>query len=83
MGRRTPSQSDNYSILSGPPLFRPLAVQIEDGTTAYIYGAEGVPIEQILSGGTVRYLHHDQLGSIRAATSSTKRVIASYRLVIH
>jgi RHS repeat-associated protein len=55
-----------------------LPLMIQDGSTSYIYGPEGVPIEQILSGGTVRQLHHDQLGSIRAVTSSTRSVLAAY-----
>ena len=55
-----------------------LALMIQDGSTSYIYGPEGVPIEQILSGGTLRQLHHDQLGSIRAVTSSTRSVVGAY-----
>lgn len=55
-----------------------LPLMIEDGSTAYIYGPEGIPIEQVLSGGTVRYLHHDQLGSIRAITDQTAATIATY-----
>lgn len=54
-----------------------LALMIQDGSTSYIYGPEGVPIEQILSNGTVRYLHHDQLGSIRAATNQNRSVAAA------
>ncbi len=43
---------------------------LSNGTNSFIYGPEG-PVEQISSGGTVLYLHHDQQGSTRLLTSST------------
>ena len=39
-----------------------------------MYGPESIPIEQISSGGTVTYLHHDQQGSTRLLTGSTGTV---------
>jgi RHS repeat-associated protein len=42
-----------------------------DGTNSYIYGPEGLPIEQIQGKGEVLYLHHDQQGSTRMLTGST------------
>jgi RHS repeat-associated protein len=44
---------------------------LNDGTNSYIYGPDGLPVEQISSGGTVTYLHHDQQGSTRLITSAT------------
>jgi RHS repeat-associated protein len=44
---------------------------LTDGTNSYIYGPGGLPVEQVSSGGTVVYLHHDQQGSTRLLTSST------------
>jgi RHS repeat-associated protein len=44
---------------------------LNDGANSYIYGAGGVPIEQVSSAGSVLYLHHDQQGSTRLLTSST------------
>ncbi len=45
---------------------------LSDGTNSYIYGPDGLPVEQINnSGGTVLYLHHDQQGSTRMLTGST------------
>jgi RHS repeat-associated protein len=41
---------------------------------SYIYGPGGLPVEQISSGGTVTYLHHDQQGSTRLLTGSTGTV---------
>jgi RHS repeat-associated protein len=47
---------------------------IGDGTTAYITGPGGLPLEQITSAGAVHYYHQDQLGSTRAITDSTGAV---------
>jgi RHS repeat-associated protein len=49
----------------------PLPITLEDETNNYIYGPENLPIEQISSGGTTLYLHHDQQGSTRLLTGST------------
>ncbi len=51
-----------------------LPLILGDGTNSYIYGPDGLPIEQISSGGTVSYLHHDQQGSTRLLTGSTGTV---------
>jgi RHS repeat-associated protein len=50
---------------------------LNDGTNSYIYGPGYTPIEQISSGGTVTYLHHDQQGSTRLLTGSTGPVTGS------
>jgi len=50
---------------------------IKDGSTAYVYGPGGVPLEQV-SGTTVLWLHHDQLGSTRLITDSTGTTQATY-----
>jgi RHS repeat-associated protein len=41
---------------------------LTDGTSSYIYGPEGVPIEEI-TGSAVGYLHHDAQGSTRLVTA--------------
>ena len=51
-----------------------LPLILSDGTNSYIYGPDGLPVEQISSGGTVTYLHHDQAGSTRLLTGSTGTV---------
>jgi RHS repeat-associated protein len=51
-----------------------LPLILSDTTNSYIYGPDGLPIEQISSGGTVTYLHHDQQGSTRLLTGSTGSV---------
>jgi RHS repeat-associated protein len=54
-----------WQVSEGIPLI------LNDGTNSYIYGPEGLPVEQISTGGTVLYLHHDQQGSTRMLTGST------------
>jgi RHS repeat-associated protein len=51
-----------------------LPLILSDGTNNYIYGPGELPIEQISSGGTIAYLHHDQAGSTRLLTGSTGTV---------
>jgi len=51
-----------------------LPLILSDGTNSYIYGPGDLPIEQISSGGTVTYLHHDQAGSTRLLTGSAGTV---------
>ena len=60
-----------WNMSSGLPLI------LNDGTNSYIYGSDGLPIEQISSAGTVTYLHHDQQGSTRLLTGSTGTVTGS------
>jgi RHS repeat-associated protein len=54
-----------------------LPLILSDETNSYIYGPGNLPIEQISSGGTVTYLHHDQQGSTRLLTGSTGTVTGS------
>jgi RHS repeat-associated protein len=54
-----------------------LPLLLNDGSNSYIYGPGGLPVEQISSGGTVTYLHHDQQGSTRLLTSSAGKAEAT------
>jgi RHS repeat-associated protein len=54
-----------------------LPLLLTDGATSYVYGPDGLPIEQITATGTL-YYHEDQLGSTRALTNSTGSVVATY-----
>ena len=54
-----------------------LPLLIQDGTTLYVTGPGGLPLEQV-SGTSVLYYHQDQLGSTRALTNSTGTVVATY-----
>ena len=55
-----------------------LPLLLSDETNSYIYGPGGLPVEQISSGGTVLYLHHDQQGSTRLLTNSKGESEAAY-----
>jgi len=61
-----------WDITAGLPLM------LRGGNDYFIYGPEGLPIEQITS-GSATYLHHDQLGSIRVLTGSSGSVTGTYR----
>jgi RHS repeat-associated protein len=50
---------------------------LSDGTTNYIYGPGGLPIESV-AGTTVEFFHHDQLGSTTMLTSATGIVLATF-----
>jgi RHS repeat-associated protein len=54
----------------------PLIVQ--DGTTSYITGPGGLPLEQVSSTGTVLYYYQDQLGSTRALLDGSGNTEATY-----
>jgi RHS repeat-associated protein len=60
-----------WDMTEGLPLI------LSDETNSYIYGPGGIPVEQVSSGGTVTYLHHDQQGSTRLLTGSTGTVTGS------
>jgi RHS repeat-associated protein len=55
-----------------------LPLLLSDGTNSYIYGPDGLPIEQISNTGTTLYFHHDQQGSTRLLTNTKGEVEASY-----
>ena len=50
---------------------------LSDGTTSYLYGPGGIPVEQVGTSATQWYFH-DQLGSTRALTDSTGTVTGTY-----
>jgi len=62
--------------LAGP---LPLLLEADSGasTIRYVYGPNGMPIEQLTSTQTV-FLHHDQLGSTRLLTSTTGSVVGAF-----
>ena len=54
-----------------------LPLLLSDGTSDYIYGPGGLPLE-LVTGSTVLWYHHDQLGSTRALTNSAGASVATY-----
>ena len=65
----------NYLTWDTAELELPLI--LSNGADSVVYGPGGMPVEQINSGGTVTYLHHDQQGSTRLLTGSTGTVTGS------
>jgi RHS repeat-associated protein len=60
-----------WDTAESPPLL------LYDGTNYYLYGPEGLPIEQIAS-ETATYLHHDQQGSTRLLTAQAGTTSGAY-----
>ena len=54
-----------------------LPLLLYDGTNYYVYGPEGLPIEQIAS-ETSTYLHHDAAGSTRLLTAQAGTTTGAY-----
>jgi RHS repeat-associated protein len=54
-----------------------LPLLLADGTTSYVYGPGGLPLEQVTASGTL-YYHQDQLDSTRALTNASGSVVATY-----
>jgi RHS repeat-associated protein len=54
-----------------------LPLLLSEGSTSYVYGPGGLPLERVTSSGTLYYLH-DQLGSTRALTDQSGNVVATY-----
>ena len=54
-----------------------LPLMLKDGTTSYVTGLGGLPLEQITSSGATSYYHQDRLGSTRAITNASGAVVAT------
>ena len=65
-------QAHVWDLAGGLPLM------IQDGSTSYVTGSEGLPLEQMNIDGSVNYLHQDQLGSTRAITDASGALVQSY-----
>jgi RHS repeat-associated protein len=50
---------------------------LTDGSSSWVYGPGGLPLEEIRADGSLRWLHADQGGSIRAVTDQTGAVVAT------
>jgi RHS repeat-associated protein len=54
-----------------------MPLTLQEGSTSYVTGPGGLPLEQII-GSTVYYYHQDQLGSTLAISDSSGSVQATY-----
>ncbi|MGH2854840.1 MAG: RHS repeat-associated core domain-containing protein [Solirubrobacteraceae bacterium] len=78
-GLRTSETISGTTTYLAWDLAEKLPLVLNDGVNNYIYGPDGLSVEQINnSAGTVLYLHHDQQGSTRLLTSSTGTKEASF-----
>lgn len=66
------AQPFTWDLADGAP------VMVQDGTTRYVTGLDGLPLEQVAADGTIHYYHQDQLGSTRALTNASGQVDAAY-----
>jgi RHS repeat-associated protein len=55
-----------------------LPLLLNDGENSYIYGPNGLPVEQIDAEEKPTYLHHDQLGSTRLLTDAGGETSATF-----
>ena len=51
---------------------------IQDGSTKYVTGPGGLPLEQVSSSGTVLYYYQDHLGSTRGLADVSGTTVATY-----
>lgn len=55
-----------------------LPLILTDGRNSYIYGPDGLPVEEIDSQRNPAFLHHDQLGSTRLITGSSGNTTGAF-----
>ena len=61
-----------WDVAEGLPLL------LKDGSTSYVTGPGGLPLEQVTSSNTVYYYSQDQLGSTRLTTDALGAVADTY-----
>lgn len=66
------SEGFTWDLGEGMPLI------LQDGSTKYITGPGGLPIEQVDGSGTVLYYYQDQLGIPRGLRDASGNAAASY-----
>ncbi len=55
-----------------------LPLLLQDSGTSFVYGPAGLPVAEIVPGGSIDYFAVDQLGSIRMITDASKSQVATY-----
>jgi RHS repeat-associated protein len=55
-----------------------LPLLLQEGTTRYVYGVGGTPLEQVDGSNAVLYYHQDQIGSTRALSDSSGSLQATF-----
>lgn len=64
--------SFTWDVAEGLPLL------LSDGSTSYVTGPGGLPIEQVTSSGAIYFYQTDQLGSTRLITNISKASVNTY-----
>ncbi len=77
-GLRQAKTVNNTTTTAAYDLSGALPLQIEDGPNAYIYGPNGVPIEEITSDRSTHWFSQDQQGSTTAVTDINDNQEATY-----
>jgi len=72
---KTVNGTTQHFVWGSQPSSNP--VMISDGSTSYLYGPDGTPLEQMDSGGNVLWYHHDANGSTRLLTDGTGTVVGT------
>lgn len=57
----------------------PVPVPLTDGASWYVYGPDGLPIEQLDDKGTAAYYFHDAVGSTRLLLDAKGRAVGAFR----
>ncbi|PZS08690.1 MAG: hypothetical protein DLM70_02380, partial [Chloroflexi bacterium] len=68
----TATTGETWDVAEGLPLL------VQDGSTSYVTGVGGVPLEQIGANSTVYYYYQDQLGSTRALLDGSGNTVDTY-----
>ncbi|MEO6504009.1 MAG: RHS repeat-associated core domain-containing protein [Jatrophihabitantaceae bacterium] len=76
-GRRTSKTVAGTTTAFGWDEADSIPLLLTDGTTRYVYGPGGMPVEQVTPTG-VQYFHHDGYGSTRLLTDDSGSVVATY-----
>jgi RHS repeat-associated protein len=74
MSKTTGSTTTQYTwdtVTGSSPLL------LTDGSTSYLYGPDGTPLEQEDSSGNLLWYHHDQLGSTRLLTNTSGAIVGT------
>ena len=66
------TQTFSYDLASGMPLL------LADGSSSFIDGPEGLPVEQVDASGTPLYFVHDETGSTRALLAADGGTAATF-----
>jgi RHS repeat-associated protein len=69
--------AENFSWDQSAGLPLPLLDATPTVSTYFVFGPCDVPIEQIVSSGSITYFYHDQLGSTRALADATGVVVGT------